>query len=81
MKTKILSPITELCWRLLEQNIDFSEISFLKHFNYKYLNSIIPQHKFKLIHHIDRIKINNEFIYSIDSVNFSFIRLSNLITS
>ena len=50
------------------QNIDFSEISFSKkHFNYKYLNSILPQHKFKLIHHIDRIKINNEFIYSIDS--------------
>ncbi len=50
------------------QNIDFSEISFSKkHFNYKYLNSIYPQHKFKLIHHIDRIKINNEFIYSVDS--------------
>ena len=50
------------------QNIDFSVISFSKkHFNYKYLNSINPQHKFKLIHHIDRIKIKDEYIYCIDS--------------
>ena len=50
------------------QNIDFSEISFSKkHFNFKYLNSINPQHKFKLIHHIDRIKIKDEYIYCTDS--------------
>lgn len=54
------------------QNIDFSMISFSKtQFNYKYLNSITPQHKFKLIHHIDRIKIKDEYIYCLDS-NFIY---------